>query len=439
MASITVTNSVNLPTISNFSAPMLSALTAAMGIDRTVLASDQQIATAWTNLPQLLNEVPPELRDEGLMRMCIAVATGLFDSALNYAWNASILQLRQKVRNFGLGIIPQIIDKDFDEVKLLDLRDSELLDLCLKLNLISETGFFMLDQCRDVRNNFSAAHPTIGSVDEYEFISFLNRCTKHALSIEQNATGVDIKELTSAISNGTFAPQQHQIWEARIRGTFDAQRDAVVGMLHGIYCDPSKGESDRVNSLTLSSKVKDAFTPSTRSLLINRHQGYQAKGVVERFTASQAYFEHLQIISLLSDSERHSIISRACKQLVETHQAMDNFYNERPFAERLQQISEGQQIPESVRSEFVEAVVTCSVGNRYGTANSADIHYQRMIKDFSPREIQVMLELPVKNTVIATRVSNFPRCRSKFKDVLKLIQPSSVPNTLKGVYESWLN
>ncbi|MBB3991609.1 hypothetical protein [Croceicoccus naphthovorans] len=85
---------------------------------------------------------------------------------LNYAWNAAVIQLREKVRSFGITIVPQIIDKDFDEKKLLDLRDSELLDLCLKLNLISETGYFMLSQCRDVRNNFSAAHPTIGKVDD---------------------------------------------------------------------------------------------------------------------------------------------------------------------------------------------------------------------------------------------------------------------------------
>lgn len=136
MNSVTVNPQVSLPAIQNFSAPMLDALTKALGIDRSVLASDQQIANAWSNLPQLLAEVPPELRDEGLMRMCIAVATGLFDSALNYAWNAAVLQLRKKVRFFGINIVPQIIDKDFDDKKLLDLRDADLLELCLKLNLI---------------------------------------------------------------------------------------------------------------------------------------------------------------------------------------------------------------------------------------------------------------------------------------------------------------
>ena len=78
--------------------------------------------------------------------------------------------------------MPEITGNPFDEQKLLDLQDSDLLTLCLDLNLITEDGYFMLDQCRDIRNDFSAAHPTIGQVDAYEFVNFLNRCAKYALS-----------------------------------------------------------------------------------------------------------------------------------------------------------------------------------------------------------------------------------------------------------------
>ena len=272
MANQLVLSPVQLPTVSTFSAPMLTALTDALGIDRSVLASDIQIQNAWQNLPQLLSNIPPHLRTEGVMRMCVAVATGLFDSAINYAWNAAVVELRDKVRRFGIHIIPQIIDKDFDEKKLLDMQDAELLTLCLKLNLISETGYFMLDQCRDIRNNFSAAHPVIGNIDEYEFISFLNRCSRHALSDEQNTAGVDIKEFMTALNAAGFSPEQMQIWCQRITQTFNAQRDAIFGMLHGIYCDPTKEEHSRVTAITVCNHFAASFSPSSISLFINQHQ-----------------------------------------------------------------------------------------------------------------------------------------------------------------------
>jgi hypothetical protein len=121
-----------------------------------------------------------------------------------------------------------------------------------------------------------------------------------------------------------------------------------------------------------------------------------------------------------------------------THQAIDNFYNERAFAERLHRLSVGQQIPETAREEFVETVVTCSVGNQYGTANSADGYYQSMVKDFSPKEIQVMLTLPDSNTIVANRIKYASRCKEKFKSLVALLQASSVPNQVQAVYKSWL-
>ena len=87
------------------SAPSLNLITEALGVPRDILASDEEIQEAWRGLPRRLNQIPPELRSESLARMCVAVASGLFDAAINYVWNASITELRDKVRHFGVHIV----------------------------------------------------------------------------------------------------------------------------------------------------------------------------------------------------------------------------------------------------------------------------------------------------------------------------------------------
>ncbi len=144
--------------------------------------------------------------------MCVAVSTGLFDGAMNYIWNAAILQLRTKVRNFGLPIVAQIVQSDFEENDLLELQDSRLLELCLKLNLVNEDGFFFLDQCRNVRNSFSAAHPTIGKVNDREFTTFLNRCVRYALADSVSPKGVDISAFIAAVKGARFTSNQNDVW-----------------------------------------------------------------------------------------------------------------------------------------------------------------------------------------------------------------------------------
>jgi hypothetical protein len=370
--------------------------------------------------------------------MCVAVASGLFDSAINYAWNAAVIELRNKVRKFGIHIIPQIIDSNFDEKRLVEQTDYDLLILCLKLNLISEHGHFMLDQCRDIRNNFSSAHPTIGALDEDEFINFVNRVARYALNNEQNPQAVDIQELIKSIQVGAFSEDQYRVWCERIENTFEAQREIIFGMLHGIYCDPSKGQETRVNAITICHRLIQKMTPSIASTLINRHQDYQAKGETDRHKASQIFFENLHLLGLLSEAERHTIVSNACKNLISVHNSFNNFYNEPPFAERLKVLTEGQAIPQTVQPEFVETVIICSVGNQYGTCGAADIqYYQKMIQGFTPREIQIVLEIPEGTSLAAQRIKSSSRCKVKFAEIVSNLNAASIPTSVKSAYIQW--
>ena len=85
---------VNLPAVIGSTLPVLDQLTKVLGVPRDTLASDEEIQTAWGNLPGVLKKIPPALRTEGMVRMCVAVSAGLFDSAINYIWNASVIELR---------------------------------------------------------------------------------------------------------------------------------------------------------------------------------------------------------------------------------------------------------------------------------------------------------------------------------------------------------
>lgn len=429
---------IKLPAIIGNTLPVLDQLTAALCMPRDILASAAEIESAWNNLPGVLKKVPPALRTEGMARMCVAVASGLFDSAINYIWNSSIIELREKVRRFGLNVVEQITGKpNFDDTVLLDLKDAELLSLCLKLNLITEDGYFFLDHCREIRNNFSAAHPVVGKIDDHEFIGFANRCAKYALGNEHNPVGVDISAFMNAIKGGKFSAEQNNQWVHRIENTHEAQQYLLFGSLHGIYSDPSSNEEARVNSLSIATNFAPHFTPKAKSDLINRHHDNIAKGDEKRHKASQQFFEKLGMLALLGEHEVHSLLSNASKRLMAVHQAYDNFYNEPPFAERLLQLSQQAAVPDTAKEEFVETVVTCAIGNPYGVSNAAVPYYQKMIKGFSPSEVEIMLSLPTKKTVAGERLKHYSDCKKRYRGIVELIDSSTVPAIAGNAYAYW--
>lgn len=425
-----------LPPMPDAVIPAINELTQLLKIPRDVLASDEDIAYAWRDLPRELHNITIDnnTNAELLARMCIAVSTGLFDSAINYAWNASVLSLREKVKNFGLPIVAKVLQEDFEEKQLLDIQDSRLLDLCLKFNLITEDGFFFLDQCRNTRNNFSAAHPTIGQLNDREFITFLNRCVKYAIAKSSSPRGIDIGAFISAVKGERFTESQCLLWIERLDATYDAQRELLFGTVHGIYCDPSSQEPARLNTLDICLKYKDKFTTPVCSDLIDRHSEYLAKGDSQRHTASQQFFEKLGLLNLLNESERHTLISKAIERLWIVHQEMNNFHNEPPFAERLEQLSRQGAIPRNVQEKYVQTIVGCYMGNGYGVSWAAGKFYENMIRGFSPKEIQLMIHIPQTNSIAAHRFKDNLTCRKRFKLALKLIDSSSVPNSVKVEY-----
>lgn len=430
--------SIVLPSLPDQMLPAIAALTSALGIPREVLASDEEIACAWQGLPREIQAIPGDLRGELIARMCVAVSSGLFDGAINYIWNATILHLRQRVRGFGLPVVTQILQKNFEERQLLDQQDSQLLDLCLKLNLITEDGYFFLGQCRDTRNNFSAAHPTIGKINDREFTAFLNRCVRYALSDDASPKGVDISDFMAALKGPRFSSGQCDVWVERLRATHEAQRELLLGMVHGVYCDPSSPEPARLNALELADAVKAEFTEAIRSELINRHSDYLAKGDTVRHSASKMFFEKLGLVGLLNEPERHALFSGAVQDLWTVHQEMNNFHNEAPFAMRLRRLSEKEAIPDTIQERYVEVVVSCYLGNGYGVAWSAEPHYEAMIRSFSPRELTFMIGLAASETDLG-RVLRFDSNRKKrFAAALALIDAESLPAKTKAEYERWI-
>lgn len=439
MTDLVVKAEVKLPALPSTVLPAITALTESLGIPRSVLASEEEIEYAWRDLPRELREIPEELRGELVARMCVAVSTGLFDGAMNYAWNAAILQLRQKIRNFGLPVVAQIQQNDFEEKHLLELQDSRLLDLCLKLNIIDEDGFFFLDQCRDVRNNFSAAHPTMGTVNDREFTTFLNRCVRYALADSSSPKGVDIGAFISAVKGPRFNDHQCTIWIQRLTETHDAQRQMLVNMVHGVYCDPATAEPARLNSLDICGGLKEILTSAIKSELINNHSDYVAKGFEDKHAASLQFFEKLGFLGLLNESEQHVVFSRAVDRLWNVHNGMNNFYNEPPFAERLLELSQQGAIPETIQEQFVQTVASCRSGNGYGVANAAIPSYNEIIEGFSPREIASLIRSAIdRSNPLGRRVSDRSSCRRNFKEALLLIDSASVPNAVKADYEKLL-
>jgi len=428
-----MSDKISLPALTNIETEdIVTAITKSLGFSRTVLASQEDIETVWSTLKNEISRVRLEYRHEMLARMIVGIRVGLFSSAVNEMWNTTILVLREKIRDFGLNEANQFLTSSLDEKKFKELKDKELLDISIELGLLSEDSYFFLNHCREIRNNYSSAHPSNSMLDGAELNYFIHQCVKQVLSNEIKYIGFRSDEFISTLRGAKLDEDAQKELSERIKKTNELQKTAILKALFGIYVDERNDEFIRQNCLDLSRRNWDNFTEQAKSEIISLFSEYLIQDNTKKQYA-KLYLEKVNAIDLLPKNEQLSIVNKLIKQLESTHFDINNFYNETAYAERLSLIS--KQIPIQIIKEFVYVITLCYVGNKYGTSNSAEPYYEQIIKNFTVREIDKFFELVQEDNYLNYRIRNFSRCSHRIKPLLKLLNPESVPSKWKDNYE----
>ncbi|BCK42469.1 hypothetical protein [Streptococcus suis] len=364
-----------------------------LGMPRDILPPNDEISMALMLLPRELKLIPPRLRNQFIAKACIASSVGLFDGAIIYVWNCVIAELRSRVSSFGMEMIAQISGSSKPDNFLDKIQDVDLLDLCYQLNIIDEQGHFFLQQCREVRNNASIAHPSNISIDDRELVSFISRCCKYGLSELAISAGIDIKSLNAVLSGGQDSEALTH-FVSILKTTFRSQQTLVFKLLYSNYIDSSKTSTVRSNALAIAKGASELLSENHEIIieLLDKHNQYLLSGTDDQRTNSKKFFEEIGQLNSLSEVEKISSFSKAINNLRTAHYGMNNFYNEPPFAERLQELSEQiNPIPEQIIGKYVQVNLDCYVGNAYGVSWGAATECEKMLKNLTPKGIENLI------------------------------------------------
>ncbi len=423
---------INLPALNDVdSETIVDQITSSLGFPRNVLASNEEIELVWHPLKKELNSIRLEYRHELLARMVVAIRVGLFSSAVNEMWNTAIIVIRQKIKDFGLEEANQFLAFNLDDRKFKELKDKEVLDIAVELGLLGEDSYFFLNHCREIRNNYSSAHPSNSTLDGTELNYFIHQCVKHVLSNEVKYYGFRSDEFLNSIKGSKLDDDGIDTLSEKIKNTNELQKLAILKALFGIYVNEKNEEFVRQNCLNVSRKNWGYFSERAKSEILVMYSDYLVQDDTKKQYA-RLFFERVGAIEILPKDQQVSIVRKIIKQLEDAHNGFDNFYNEVPFAERL--VNFLKKIPEQIIKEYVYVVSLCFVGNAYGTSRQAEPFYKQMIENFTVREIDKLFELTNEDNYLSHSLKHYYRCKIKFKQLLQLLNSESIPTKWKASY-----
>lgn len=250
------------------------------------------------NLGSVIDQIAPQEKQQSLYlsKFIAGVASGLFDAALNYLWDETILQIRKRVVQYDLeyfydnAVSGEKRKRLKDENDLTKIDDYDLIKGAKEIGLISELGFKHLEYINYMRNWASAAHPNQNEITGLQLISWLETCVKEVISLPISNLTIRIKELLAGIKSTTISEKDAQEIAVFFTNLTQEQVNNLVSGFFGIYTKPDTDSQtiQNINKLLpliwdrVDEDTKNAFGLKYGNFVANNYQ-HEKKLSLENF------------------------------------------------------------------------------------------------------------------------------------------------------------
>lgn len=349
------------------------------------------LISGWENVKLAIR---PDCRNEIILEKArIAIEVGLNDAAINYIWNLATYDLQRKVIAYGIDYFADAINWDGKTLRtiedLREIKDYQLISGAFSLGIISSEAHFFLEQCREIRNNFSTAHFPLGNLDKFETFNFIKNCIKYVLTFDLPAPGLQIKDLISNLSAEKLNNRDEIIT------IIEHQSPKIHGpILHNLFsnfikqdCNPNLKYNIKLIAPYLWKLVSDEI----KSNIAAKFSSLRDIKGQDAANEALAFLKLVEGIEYIPESFKEIIFKKHAQLFIDAHYEWNNFYNEPKYAKDL--LSLGKDVPLSAIYTYIKAIMLSFIGNTYGISTDAQSYNKTMISNLSQTGIRTIFKI----------------------------------------------
>jgi len=232
-----------------------------------------------TNLPEVVDILSAEVREKSvyISKFIAACGAGLFDAALNFLWDETVANLRDKVSRFDLEYFFNSVITDPNRRRQLrtsedleKLDDWELIRGCHLTGVLSDIGFKHLDYIRNMRNWASAAHPNPNEITGLQLVSWLETCIREVIGKEPVGPVIEIRRLLHNIRTTTLDRIDIGAITTNIQLLPPDLATSLLRTIFGMYTDPDMLATAK-NNIKLIATSAWSISPEETNRLLKNH------------------------------------------------------------------------------------------------------------------------------------------------------------------------
>ncbi|WP_187994868.1 hypothetical protein [Schaalia sp. JY-X159] len=408
-----------------------------------VVADQEKRVLVLANMRNVVRGLPEERRGTAmyLSKFMVAVGAGLLDAALNYLWDETIGELRQRIINYDLQYFFDQAATDPEKRKdlsgpedLVKITDDELIRSAAKIGFISDLGFHQLDLVRHMRNHASAAHPNQHELTPYALMGYLETCIKEVITLPESPTMIETSTLLRNIKTATVTDLDAARYDSLFSGLRKDQAEVLAKGLFGIYVLPESSNVARDNVRAVFPKIWESLSEETKFSFGVRYARYKANLDEDQAKYARELLEAMEAASYLPEDIRVSEIDAILDRLIGVHHALNNFHNEPPLARELKEYVGDKPVPKGVEVKYVETLVEVYIGRGSGISWNANPIYESLLEGLSPEQATLALRFVTGETLSSRLLSKSPQ--EQMSQLLDLLEPKVISRPSRTLFDT---
>lgn len=405
--------------LEEFEAILLARL-AAVGLPNDVLADVAQRGLLLAAVPASVAELDEAALARGayVSKLIAAAAVGLFDAALNYLWDATVGELRRRVAGYDLHYFFEVAVSSperrrrfttADDLRWID--DIDLLRAARQVGLITHDAHLRLDHVRVMRNQASAAHPSVVTVTGGDLAEWLTVAIRDVVAAPVDPVTARIGALLAELRDHPLSIAERDDAAEFFHGLPQDRVDALASGLLGVYVDQAAPPAARDNVLALWPALWPCVSESRRHDLGTKYTRLAAEHP-ERAVAARVILDCVDSAAYLPSTMRAAEIDAALDALLAAERAGTDATAAGRALRHL--VSDGDDVPQQVLDRYTATLVELYV-------NGDDRLAAELLAKLTPEQAGRALRAVAAPPVAAAL--NQPRAQQRWAQLLRDLAP----------------
>jgi len=384
-------------------------------------ASAEIIPAGVTSMTQI-TEYAVQLSRKDQRQIARALEAGDYEIGVNYLWVKAMAALKRELGTLGVEFLGEMLgrgDVDSDDDVQLLLTDKDALRLSEELGMVSSTEAMRLRQSLELishfaKNEFSGAGVISEEMDDAEAARAVKACIKNILGKPRIEVAHRFVEFREDLLNSLLRAEDTTVQLLTSSPYFFRKLSisillSAIKTTGGALLEISLGNLNIILPL-----LWDSIRETEKWQVGQTYAEVYASG---KSSATQGMKQALLKVygfDFVPENLRSDTFVKAADAIIKAHEGFDNFYNEVAPVRTLEKL--GSVIPAPALASCASALLTVTLGNRYGRSRAAATIAESILERLSKDRWEYYLNqcLPGDIRVLSKLSNDKPRAEWKF-------------------------